>query len=80
MIMDPAMKVYVAAGLYDSLNSCAYNSYMISQMEPALGHNMKAGCYDSGHVIYATKDARLRLRQDVVKFIREVVAGPAEAR
>jgi hypothetical protein len=47
---------------------------MISQMDVSFGRNMKAGCYDSGHVIYATKDARLRLKQDVVKFIRETVA------
>ena len=79
MTMDPAMKVYVVAGIYDSLNSCAHNSYVISQIEPRFGHNMKAGCYDSGHVIYATKDARLRLKQDVVKFIRETVAGSAES-
>jgi len=73
MAMDAALKVYVVAGIYDSLNSCAHNSYVISQIEPPFGRNMKAGCYDSGHVIYATKDARLKLKQDVVKFIREVI-------
>jgi carboxypeptidase C (cathepsin A) len=71
MAMDPSLKVYVAAGLYDSLNSCVHNSYVISQIEPEFGRNMKAGCYDSGHVIYATKEARLRLKQDIVKFIHE---------
>ena len=73
MAMDAALKVYVVAGIYDSLNSCAHNSYVISQIEPPFGRNMKAGCYDSGHVIYATKDARLKLKQEVVKFIREVI-------
>jgi carboxypeptidase C (cathepsin A) len=71
MTTDPALRVYVAAGLYDSLNSCVHNLYIISQIEPQFGRNMKAGCYVGGHMIYADKEARIQLKRDIAGFIRE---------
>jgi carboxypeptidase C (cathepsin A) len=72
MKIDPALRVFVATGIYDSLNSCAYIPYLISHLEPAqVNHNISTGCYSSGHVIYETKDARLQLKGDVTKFIRD---------
>jgi carboxypeptidase C (cathepsin A) len=71
--IDPALKVFVAMGVYDSLNSCAHTRYIIGQADPSLGHNIKLGCYESGHVIYQTKQARLELKRDIANFIRERV-------
>ena len=68
--MDPALRVYVATGRYDSLNSCEHNAYVIAHIEPQFGHNMKSGCYTGGHMIYADRDARFQLKRDVTAFIR----------
>jgi hypothetical protein len=38
----------VAAGLYDSLNSCAANAYLVSRLEQPLAANITATCYNGG--------------------------------
>jgi carboxypeptidase C (cathepsin A) len=73
--IDPSLQAFVAAGLYDSLNSCAGNAYLIDQLEPELRRNIKARCYEGGHAMYESRDARLRLKQDVSKFIQDTLAG-----
>jgi carboxypeptidase C (cathepsin A) len=78
MMLDPDMRVFITTGLYDSLNSCLYIMHLIGDIEPRFGHNMKGNCYNAGHVIYATKDARLALKGDFAAFIHDsVTARPA---
>jgi carboxypeptidase C (cathepsin A) len=69
--IDPALKVFVAMGLYDSLNSCAHARYMIANTDPGIGHNIMLACYESGHVVYETKAARSQLKDDVSAFFQE---------
>jgi carboxypeptidase C (cathepsin A) len=69
MTIDAALRVYVAAGRYDSLNSCEHNAYIITQIEPQFGRNMKSACYAGGHMIYVDRDARLQLKKDIDAFI-----------
>ena len=73
--IDPSMKAFVAAGLYDSLNSCAGNAYLVSQLKPELKRNITARCYEGGHAMYESQSARRQLKQDINKFIQDTLAS-----
>ena len=68
MAIDPEMRTFVATGIYDSLNSCAANSYAIAQLPPAEASRITFRCYVGGHMMYEDRDARLRLARDVGAF------------
>jgi carboxypeptidase C (cathepsin A) len=71
MVIDPSLKVFLVAGQYDSLNSCADNRYLVAQIQPAdFGRNITVGCYPGGHMMYDTKEARYQLKQEATAFIR----------
>jgi hypothetical protein len=71
MTMDPRLKVFLVAGLYDSLNSCADNRYLADHIQPPeFGRNITLGCYRGGHMMYDTKEARYSLKRDAAAFIR----------
>ncbi len=74
MAIDPSLKAFVAAGLYDSLNSCAGNAYLVNQLEPELNRNITARCYKGGHAMYESQDPRRQLKQDVGKFIQGAIS------
>src|SRR5262249_12051693 len=40
MLIDPKLRAFVAVGLYDSLNSCAWNDWLVSTLEAALRANI----------------------------------------
>jgi carboxypeptidase C (cathepsin A) len=69
LAINPRLKTFVAAGLYDSLNSCAANAYLVTQLEPQAARNFTTVCYDGGHMMYDGREARLKLKQDVAAFI-----------
>lgn len=73
MALDPRLKLFVAAGRYDSLNSCADNSWTVSHLDPAIAKNTSLGCYAGGHMMYDTKAARVALRDDVAAFVAAAV-------
>jgi len=75
MDLDPKLTVFVAAGLYDSLNSCADNDYLVSLLEPHYARNFSVGCYSGGHMMYDTKPARFELHRDVAAYVRKTVAA-----
>ena len=71
MTLDPALKVFLVAGLYDSLNSCADNNYLVAHIQPPeFSRNVTQGCYRGGHMMYDTKEARDSLKRDAAAFIR----------
>jgi carboxypeptidase C (cathepsin A) len=72
--LQPSLKAFVAAGWYDSLNSCAGNAYLVQQLEPELRRGITAKSYEGGHMMYESPLARRQLRQDIGKFIQEAVA------
>jgi len=72
--IQPTMKAFVAAGWYDSLNSCAGNAYLVQQLEPELRRNITAKSYEGGHMMYESPGARQQLRQDIDKFLQETLA------
>lgn len=73
--LDPKMKVMVAAGLYDSLNSCAANEYLLKNVEPAAAPNYVLKCYPGGHMMYLDPGLRRKLSADIAKFIKSTLAG-----
>jgi hypothetical protein len=63
--------VFLVAGQYDSLNSCADNRYLVAHIQPPeFGRNITLGCYPAGHMMYDTKEARYNLKRDAAAFIR----------
>ena len=75
MAIDPSLKAFVAAGLYDSLNSCAANAYLVSQLEPPLAANITAMCYDGGHMMYDEPDIRRQVTRDIAAFYKRAASG-----
>ncbi len=70
MTINPDIEVLVAAGLYDSLNSCPFNEYLVSRLEPELAANVTPLCYVGGHMMYEDEETRASLKRDAVAFIR----------
>jgi carboxypeptidase C (cathepsin A) len=74
--IDPKIKVWVAAGQYDSLNSCAENDVLRSMLEPDLAPNYTMRCYLGGHMVYRDDNARVALSNDLKAFIADRVREP----
>ena len=62
-------RTFVAAGSYDSLNSCPLIAYQVTQLEPALRQRITLGCYAGGHMMYEDRAARSSLRRDLGHFL-----------
>jgi hypothetical protein len=75
MAIDPSLKAFVAAGLYDSLNSCAANAYLVSKLEPPLAANITATCYEGGHMMYDEPDIRRQVTRDIEAFYKRAASG-----
>jgi carboxypeptidase C (cathepsin A) len=76
MAINPRLKVFVAAGLYDSLNSCAVNDHLVPALEADVRSNFTALCYEGGHAMYDEPRIRGEMTRDVLRFIQETVASP----
>ncbi len=68
--LDPKMKVFVAAGMYDSYNSCAANNDLLQRINPKVAGNYRMQCYPGGHMMYLDAGVRRRLSADVAMFIQ----------
>jgi carboxypeptidase C (cathepsin A) len=73
--INPALKAFVATGLYDSLNSCALNEYIVRTLDPGVARNITARCYEGGHMMYEDERVRERLKHDVDAFFSETLGG-----
>lgn len=69
MRADPGLRVFVAAGRYDSLNMCEGNLAMSARLEPALAARFTHRCYEGGHMMYRDAETREQLADDVARFI-----------
>ena len=77
MLLNPSMKAFAAAGLYDSLNSCAANAALVSQLEAPLSGNITAKCYLGGHMMYDDAAIRRQVTSDITAFYRTTMAAQA---
>jgi hypothetical protein len=70
--INPELRVFVAAGLYDSLNFCSANEDRIRRMPESLADNFTLKCYESGHSIYADDLAYPLLTADIRTFLSAI--------
>lgn len=64
----PAMRVFVATGLYDSLNGCAANREAARDFPPAMAARIAAHCYRGGHMMYEEPAQALQFANDLSAF------------
>ncbi|WP_192954750.1 S10 family serine carboxypeptidase-like protein [Gallaecimonas mangrovi] len=64
--LAPGLKVLVAAGSYDSLNSCTVNQALAKKW-PGIAFR----CYTGGHMFYLDKASRLAFNKDLAKLIKD---------
>lgn len=69
MRADTDMRVFVAAGRFDSLNMCDGNPDMVARLEPELAQRFTLRCYEGGHMMYRDAAERRRLADDVRRFV-----------
>ena len=67
--LNPKVKVLVAAGQYDSLNSCAANAETGQRLAGAVAQAVTFRCYTGGHMMYGDEATRLVLSQDVIRLV-----------
>ena len=65
VMLDPRLRVLVAAGRYDSLNSCAANEETARRLEGDLKNAYRFECYEGGHMMYHDSAARQSLARDI---------------
>ena len=65
----PAMRVFVAAGLYDSLNSCAANEATVAALPPGAASRIALHCYAGGHMMYDDPAVARLFGADVSAFL-----------
>jgi hypothetical protein len=70
MAINPSLRAFVAAGLYDPLNSCAANAFLVGSLEPSIQRNVSANCYEGGHMMYDDPAVRVQLSKDVIAFLK----------
>ena len=66
----PAMRTFVAAGLYDSLNSCAANEATVASLPAGIAARIGLHCYAGGHMMYDSAEVRRVFANDLIAFIR----------
>ena len=71
---NPDLRVFVAAGRYDSFNSCWANEDLATRLPGEAARRVTFHCYESGHMIGGDDVARPLLARDLKAFI---VAPPA---
>jgi len=70
MDLNPNLRTFVATGMFDSLNSCAGNTYLLSQIPPERSSKITFDCYEGGHMMYEDRESRSSLKRDVARFYR----------
>lgn len=69
MRANPDLRVFVAAGRFDSLNMCDGNRDMVARLEAQLASRFTLECYEGGHMMYRDPAERRQLASDVRAFI-----------
>lgn len=67
--INPGLKVFVAAGMYDGFLPCAVGAETERQLPTNLRSSFTFHCYAGGHSMYLDDHARVELSRDVKEFI-----------
>jgi carboxypeptidase C (cathepsin A) len=63
------LRVFVAAGRFDSLNMCEGNEAIVARLEADLARRFTTRCYEGGHMMYRDVEERRALARDVRQFV-----------
>lgn len=63
------LRVFVATGLFDSLNGCAANREAAADFPPSLAERISAHCYRGGHMMYEDPAEAVQFANDVDSFL-----------
>ncbi|WP_440958257.1 peptidase S10 [Oceanicaulis sp. LC35] len=66
---DPRLRIWVAAGLYDSLNSCVGNEAVLTRLPEHAAARITLACYAGGHMMYEDPRVRDRFASDITAFL-----------
>jgi carboxypeptidase C (cathepsin A) len=80
MRIDHDLRVFVAAGRYDSLNMCEGNLRMAAKLEEDLSRRFTNRCYEGGHMMYRDQPTRLQLSDDIGRFVAQTASTDIEHR
>jgi len=69
MAKHPGLRVWVATGLYDSLNSCAGNAATVAALPAGLRARFILRCYAGGHMMYEDPRETRRFGDDLAAFL-----------
>jgi hypothetical protein len=69
MAKDRALRVWVATGLYDSLNSCAGNAATVAALPDRLPRRFTLRCYAGGHMMYEDPRETRRFGNELADFL-----------
>lgn len=67
--LNPALRVFVGAGLFDSMNTCAGNEASLVKIGPEIAAHLTTRCYLNGHRMAVDPENIARLAADVRAFI-----------
>jgi len=69
MAKDSRLRVWVATGLYDSLNSCAGNAATVAALPGGLPRRFALRCYAGGHMMYEDPRETARFGKELAAFL-----------
>ena len=74
MDANPALRVFVGRGLYDS-GSCFTHAYHVNHLDPGLARRVTMACYGAGHDFYSDKAVRQQIKRDMMSFVQRTLAS-----
>jgi hypothetical protein len=75
MALEPNMRVFVALGRFDPTNSCEAEAAIVSALKPDLKRRVAVRCYDAGHMMYRDEGERVKVMDDLGRFVAETAAA-----
>lgn len=70
LAQNPAMRVWVAGGRYDSFLPCAIGTETEARLPPPLRAAIRFKCYEGGHAMYEDPATRVEFARDLRRFFR----------
>lgn len=66
----PKLRTWVAAGRFDSLNSCAGNEATVAALPSPVASRFVLRCYEGGHMMYEDDRETLRFGRELSAFLK----------
>lgn len=69
MAAQPHLRIFVALGRFDPTNSCEGEARMVAGLAASVAGRIESRCYEGGHMMYRDEGERIRLSDDLAKFV-----------